>query len=311
MAAPTGLQGTRGAPAPGERARGVVALLGVQVCFGLFPLFVHWAADPGQGFAPRAIVFWRILVGGLVLGALAALRHPRKLLPERRHLGRLAVCALLGVPLNMGLALEGMARTSVIQAGLMVAQIPVFTYAVAWLAGQERLRLRRALGIALACVGAALLVLVRGGGAPPLGASRVGPLLMVVNCFSYAVYLVAVRRLLAERPALVVLAWVFGASLLTLPWFAHGVALIPPEASARAWTGVGYSVLFPTVLAYLWNGYALARVAASTAAVFIYLQPVISTAAAVAFAGERFLAAQGLAALLSFAGVWLVLRSPR
>lgn len=311
MAAPGALEGVRAAPAPGERTRGIVALLGVQLCFGLFPLFVHWAADPRGGFAPRAIVFWRIVVGALVLGALAVVRHPRRVWPERRHLKRLAVCALLGVPLNMGLALEGMARTSVIQAGLMVAQIPVFTYAVACVVGQERLRARRALGIGLACTGAALLVVVRGGGTPPLGASWIGPLLMVVNCFSYAVYLVAVRPLLQERPAIVVLAWVFGASLVTLPWFAHGGGLLPVGATGHAWVGLGYSLVFPTVLAYLWNGYALARVAASTAAVFIYLQPVIATLAAVAFAGEGVLLAQGLAAGLSFGGVWLVLRSPR
>jgi drug/metabolite transporter (DMT)-like permease len=215
------------------------------------------------------------------------------------------------VPLNLGLAMEGMARTSVIHAGLMVTQIPVFTYVVACLARQERVRAGRAAGNAVACVGAALLVLERGGGAPPLGASRAGPLLMVANCLTYAVYLVAVRRLLADRPALVVLAWVFALSLLTLPWFAHGTTLLPPAAGPGAWIGLGYALVFPTVLAYLWNGYALARVSASTAAVFIYLQPGIATAAAVAFAGERFVLPQVLAALLSFAGVWLVLRSPR
>jgi len=84
-----------------RRTQGLLALFGVQLCFGLSPLFAKWALEEPLGFAPRALVGWRILFGALCLGGLVAWRHPRLLVPPREELPRLALCALLGIVLNM------------------------------------------------------------------------------------------------------------------------------------------------------------------------------------------------------------------
>lgn len=293
-----------------SRIEGALASVGVQVCFGLFPLFLHWAADPREGFAPRALVVWRICFGALVLVPVAFLRHRGRFRVARADLPRLFVAGVLGVSANMALAGEGMSRTSVLSAGLLVTQIPVFTYAVAVLCAQERVQARRALGIAVALSGAALLVVARGSGSSPLGISRLGPLLMVANCIAYAIYLVLARELLARIPLLVVIAWVFLLSLPTLPFVAIGVDLVPERVGPRAALGFAYTLLFPTVLAYLLNAYALARVLASTAAVFIYLQPLVAGAAAALVLGEAPTPVAWVAGALSFAGIWLVAGGP-
>src|SRR5262245_46743252 len=110
---------------------GLLALLGVQLFFGLSPLFAKWTLTRPGGYEPRALLGWRILFGAVTLGGLAAWKHRCVLVPPRAELGRLAVCAVLGIVLNMGLYLEGVARASVVHTGLLVVQIPVFTYAVA------------------------------------------------------------------------------------------------------------------------------------------------------------------------------------
>ncbi len=289
------------------RLEGVAALLGVQVCFGLFPLFAHWTVERSSGFAPRALAFWRIVFGALVLSAIALARHRRSVHVAPRELPRLFLCGLLGVSLNMGLAMEGLARTSVLSAGLIVTLMPVFTYAIAVLVRQERLRLRRALGIAVALAGAAVLVIARSTGSSPFGTSRLGPLLMLANGLSYAGYLVLARALLQRHPPLVVLAWAFVLALPTLPLIALGLPLWPAHLGARAAVGLGYTLIFPTVVAYLLNAFALARVPASTAAVFIFLQPLVAGAAGALVLGEMPTLSAWIAGALLFTGICLVL----
>jgi len=290
---------------------GLLALVVVQFCFGLFPVLVKLAQDGGSGFSTSALASWRITVGALVLGAFALARHGRECLPRRQDLGRLFLCALLGIVANQLLALEGAARTSAAQAGILFTLIPVFTYAVAAVAKQEALTRRRSLGIAVALAGAVLLILGRGGDpgyAPdPLG----GSLMLIANCFAYAVYLVLARKLLDHLPTLVVIAWVFVLSLWAPPFvlaLGDDAALWPETASRDAWIGFAGLLLFSTVLAYLLNTYALARVSASTTAVFIYLQPLVSVGAAVLVLGERPGPSAAVAAALLFAGIWLVVR---
>ena len=289
-----------------RRLEGTLALAGAQLCFGLFPLFQHFATDRANGFTPRALVFWRVLFGALVLAAIAALRHGRAFLVAPRELPRLFLAGLLGVPLNMALAMEGMSRTSVLFAGLLVTQIPVFTYAFALLFGQERAVARRTLGIGVALCGALVLVLARAEGSSPLGSSRAGVVLMVANCLSYAVYLVLARELLRRRAALVVSAWIFLLSLPTLPLLALGQDLVPDALDGRAALGFAYSLVFPTVVAFFLNAFALERVSASTVAVFINLQPLVAGAAGALVLGELPTPVAWVAAGLLAAGIWLV-----
>lgn len=295
--------------------QGYLALILVQVFFGLFPVFIKLASDGGRGFTPRALAAWRIAVAALVLGGLALRRDGRRTLPRRADLPRLFACGLLGIVFNQVLALEGIVRTNVVDAGLLMTLIPVFTYALAVLVGQELLRGRRAGGIALALAGAVLLALPSGEGAPtasggPSGARVTGNLLIMANCASYAGYLVLARPLLARYSALTVIAWVFVLALPTLPIVAWGVPLLPLEGSRGVWLALAYVLVFPTVLAYLLNTWALARVSASTTAVFIYLQPFIAGLGAWLAFGEGLRSAAALAALLLFGGIWLVTITP-
>lgn len=287
--------------------RGHAALLVVQLCFGLFPLFAKLAA---ADFAPRALAIWRIAVGSVVLVGLAALVHRRRVVPAWRDLPEIALLALLGVVLNQVLALEGIALSTSMHAGLMMTLIPVFTFALAGLVGQERFAAGRAVGLAVALAGALVLQLgpgeQSGGRNVPLGNA-----LMAANCLSYAGFLVLARRFLRRHPPLVVIAWVYAASLPVLPFLARGVRVVPEDGSAGGWWALALLLLFPTVLAYLLNTYALSRVPASVTAVYIYLQPLVAGTAGVLVLDERLQPAMRVAIPLMFAGIYLVTRRPR
>ena len=231
---------------------------------------------------------WRLGVGALVLTGLAAWRHGfAALIPERRDVGRIVGCSLLGLVANQVLALEGMARTSSTAAGLLMPLIPVFTYGLAVLVRQEPFERRRVAGIAVALAGAVGLTLVTGDGAEHASAPVLGNALIAGNCLAYSVYLVWSRDVLARYPTLVFIALVYLASLPFLPFVAAGEELAPGEPTERALTALLWILAFPTVAAYLLNTYALARVRASTTAVYIYMQPLIALGAGVVWLDER------------------------
>ena len=310
-----------GAAAGDGRLAGHAALWAVQLCFGLFPVFGKWAIGPA-GFSPLAVGAWRIAFAALALGALALALHGRRALPTRRDLARLAVGSFLGITANMALYLEGLARSTATNAGLVVCLIPVFTFAIAAAVRQEPFLPLRALGLAVALGGASLLFWAE---RPELVAAHgLGNLLMALNTLSYAAYLVTTRPLSRRYPPIAVIAWVFVLALPFVPLLtaadmaghADGVAKgalevwFPPAATREAWLALGFVLVFPTAVAYLLNVFALSRLRASTTAVYVYLQSLITAAASALFLGERPTRALALAAACIFAGIWLVSRRP-
>ncbi|MCC6408534.1 MAG: DMT family transporter [Planctomycetes bacterium] len=286
-----------------ERKKGYIALLWVQVLFGLFPAVRHWAPDH---FSARAIVGWRILVGAGVLGGAAVVVHRRAMLPKREDLPRLVVCALFGIALNMVLFLEGLDRSTPVNAALIMPVIPVFTYVIATLLGSERFDAQRGIGIAVALTGTLVLLLQRG---PDLShAYLFGNLLMLTNAASYAYFLVLARPLTQRYPPLVVIAWVFLLAAPTVPLFAWNADFFPAGAGSREWGALVFVLLGATVGAYLLNTYALSKVSASTTAAYIYLQPLVTCAADYFWLGRPLQEGLLLAAALIFTGLALVLR---
>ena len=86
--------------------------------------------------------------------------------------------------------------------------------------------------------------------------------------------------------------------------------LVPEGAPTEAWLAILYIVIFPTIFTYLLNSFALVRVSASTAASFIFLQPMITVVGALWWLDEALPQHFVLSTLLTFGGVWVVARRP-
>jgi len=171
----------------------------------------------------------------------------------------------------------------------------------------ERFRWNRAIGIALALGGALTLLGVDGFSAD--GAHLLGNAMILVNCMSYALFLVLVRPLSSRYPALQLVAMLFGVA---------GVAVAIPGGLAWAelaprLTGhdvglLAFIVAVPTVGAYSLTQMGLRRAESSVVATYIYLQPVFGVTLATIFLGERPGARVAVAAALIFTGVFVSTR---
>jgi len=137
----------------------IALLLALGSLWSLSPAFTKFLAL--EGIPPMGVVFWQTLIAGT--GLLAICRFRRVAIAvDRRHVTYYAVMGAVGIALpnsNMVFVVGH------IPAGLMsviIVTAPVITYAVAVAIRLELLDLRRAGGVALGFVGAAVLVLPRG-----------------------------------------------------------------------------------------------------------------------------------------------------
>ncbi len=281
-----------------------IALLAVQLMFGSSAVIGKTAL---QTFPSHSIVGFR--VGGAALAFYFLQRFRGSLKLDRKiHYLHFALLSLFGVIFNQLLFFKGLSLTTATNTSLLAVMIPVFAFVFSSLIGNEKLTWRKIMGIIIAAFGVIYLI-------NPLNASfssetTQGDIMIILNSMCYAIYVAASKRLVSHYGALKSIAWVFiFAFFINVPiglYFLQSVDLY--EVTPKAWLAIGAIVLFPTILAYYWNTWALARVEPSIVAVYIYLQPLIGTFLAVFILGEEWKPRIFLAMALIFAGVYLVTR---
>ena len=260
-----------------------------------------------RDFPAASIVLFRV-VGAAAVLLLVNLVWTRRWVTDRKDLGRLAVLGLLGVVLNQTLFLIGLGHTTAINATILVTTIPIFTVLYSVLSHREPPSALKFGGIAVAGLGAIYLIGPdRLSLAPELA---LGNLLIVVAMFFYSLYLVHSKAMVLRYGPVAVSAYVMMFSALgTLPLGLLGLATVDlPAVRPVTWMWVGYIVVFPTIVAYFLNIWALKRVSPNLVAVYIYLQPLFTALVAPAvLAGERVTTRAAIAGAAIFLGLALVI----
>jgi drug/metabolite transporter (DMT)-like permease len=281
-----------------------LALVAVQLIFGTWPIVAKVALRvlPSTG-----LVAFRIAGAAVALLALLRMRG-RVVVPRRADLARLALYSLLGVVLNQFLFVKGLALSTVVNSTLLGTAIPVSTLVVGAALGYERLTIRSALGTLIAAAG--VVYLIDPFRADLAGDKTLGNVLLVANTIAYGSYIAISQDVFRRYGALTSITWVFVLGcVVAVPFGGYYLSDVPLQnLSPHVWLAVAYIILVPTVGAYYLNAWALERVAPSTVAVYVYLQPLIAYAVAPLFLGaeELWTARTFVAAALIFAGVAVV-----
>jgi drug/metabolite transporter (DMT)-like permease len=234
-------------------------------------------------------------------------RHDRVLLFWESFLGNFlfSICMLFGVAL-----------TSALAAGVIMAAIPAVVALMSWAFLRERISRRVAAGIACAVGGIALVSLTRHSGASS-ASSLIGNLLLVGAVCCEASYVVIGKRLTgnvgAKRISSLVNLW--GLALVTPFGVWQALRFDFVSVSGGDWALLlFYSLAASMVTVWLWMT-GLKHVPASSAGVFTVLLPLSAAAIGVIFLGERFDVAQAAAFALAVLGVllatWPGHRTPR
>ena len=258
-------------------------------------------------FPPGVLVCFRVFGATavlLILNFLAGGTWVRNL----RDLWRLAILGLLGIAANQTLFLYGLRQTTAINATILVTTVPVFTVLGSVLLGNESASVLKFSGIILAALGTVYLIGPdRISLAPHLA---LGNALIVLGMMCYAAYFIYSKSVVNRYGPVTVSFYVMlFAGFGVLPFGIAGIRQMRiSELEPAVWWWVGYIVIFPTILTYLLNIWALQRASSNTVAVYIYLQPLFAALGAPLFLrGEGLTARAALAGMTIFAGLALVL----
>jgi drug/metabolite transporter (DMT)-like permease len=285
-----------------NRFRPHLALIAVQILFGTWPIIGKIVL---RSLSVTSLVVCRLIGAAIAFSLLQRQLKPLLKMP-RGDFALLVLCAICGVVGNQLLYVKALSLTTVINAALLTATIPVITLLVSILFGSDRWSVKRLLGIALACAG--VVYLVNPARAQLSPDTTLGNLLLIANGLMYGLYIVISKSLFERYGALNVITWIFLVSaVMVAPLGLYSFR--SQNLAALDWTVwllVVVIILLPTVGAYYLNAWALTHVSPSTATVYIYLQPLIAFSLAPLVLGEKWNSRTGIATILIFAGVGLV-----
>jgi drug/metabolite transporter (DMT)-like permease len=296
-------------------------LNGTAVLYALILLMVaFWSGNYIAGkialreLSPLFLAGLRIGLAGVTMVPLyaweRAARRPKRP-PQAEslpHVVQLLILGLLGVTLNQFFFIVGLSRTSVAHAAILIGLTPIQVLIIAGVRGQERITARKAVGMAIALAGVALLKAFEP--AAGTGATWLGDFFILLTGLCFALFTVFGKEVTGEYSTITMNTYAYvGGAMALLPltvWEATHQPLA--HVSAGAWLAAIYMALFPSVIAYLIYYHALAHMAASRVSAFSYLQPVFASIMGVVILGETLGAPVIAGGAVILAGVYLAER---
>ncbi|MGA3078963.1 MAG: DMT family transporter [Bryobacteraceae bacterium] len=294
---------------------------GTAVLYALILLMVaFWSGNYIAGkialreLSPLFLAGLRIGLAGVTMVPLyaweRAARRPKRP-PQAEslpHVVQLLILGLLGVTLNQFFFIVGLSRTSVAHAAILIGLTPIQVLIIAGVRGQERITARKAVGMAIALAGVALLKAFEP--AAGTGATWLGDFFILLTGLCFALFTVFGKEVTGEYSTITMNTYAYvGGAMALLPltvWEATHQPLA--HVSAGAWLAAIYMALFPSVIAYLIYYHALAHMAASRVSAFSYLQPVFASIMGVVILGETLGAPVIAGGAVILAGVYLAER---
>ncbi|MFN8307389.1 MAG: DMT family transporter [Ferruginibacter sp.] len=257
---------------------------------------------------PFGINVVRVGVSTLLFWCLFFLK-PANISIAREDRLRLILCAVTGIAVNQLLFLKGLSLTYSIHASLLMLTTPILiVFIAAWLL-KEKAGPWKIAGLLLGIAGALVLILAKdnsGNGNNVL----FGDILIIINAVSYTIYFILVKPLMLKYNPVVLIRWIFTIGLLlVLPFGWAEFAVIRWEHFQPIdILSISLVTITGTFLAYLFNIYGIKVLGSSVAGFYIYTQPVFAALIAMLFLKEELTPYKLIAALMIFAGVYLVNR---
>jgi drug/metabolite transporter (DMT)-like permease len=231
-----------------------------------------------RGFSPLALAQVRAILTAILFGFLfVAFRHGSFPRLRRRQWLYFALMAFCGVTVGQILFIRALSLTSVPHAALIVAVEPVMVLILSVLIRLEPLTLLKALGMAISFSGVVMLTYAR-----TAHGNRVhwlGDVILLAQILVFAYYTILMKGVADQYDALTLNALVFGlGALMMIPFGAKAAWDVSwSQIPVRALLGLGFMVVFSSVVAFMLFASALAELTASRVAAFNYIEPIIAT----------------------------------
>jgi drug/metabolite transporter (DMT)-like permease len=274
---------------------------------------LFWAGNSVVGRAlhefvpPVTLAFWRWSIALLLLlpWIVRPLWRQRRVI--RSSWKVLLLLSILGVATYNTLNYAALQTTTATNSALINSACTVMIIVVNFILFRVRASAWQWTGVAVSLAGT-LVIVGRGDAGVLLGLELVrGDVLLLMLAVFWALYTACLRWRPRDLDGLgflgstVVIGLLILAPLYCWEAFNSGPVTLSPGVIA----GVGYTGIFPSVLAYLFWNRGVAEVGANRAGQFLHLVPLFGTLLAVVFLRESLQAFHLAGAALIFAGIYL------
>ncbi|MBT8282605.1 MAG: DMT family transporter, partial [Muriicola sp.] len=243
-----------------KRTLALLAALGATVIYGLnhtiakgvMPIYVK----------PFGFIMIRVL-GATALFWAISLLGPRERI-EKKDWGRLLLCSIFGMVINMLAFFKGLELSTPINSSVLVTTTPIIVVVLSALLIQERIRLFKGLGVIIGLVGALGLIIYGQEVRQDAPNIPLGNMLFLVNALFFGLYLILVKKLIAKYHPFTLMKWLFLLGIfinlpVALPDFLEiSWTTLPAEALWK----ITFVVLGTTFCTYLFNAFALTQLKA-------------------------------------------------
>ncbi|MEZ4809663.1 MAG: DMT family transporter [Allomuricauda sp.] len=283
-------------------AIGATTIYGINhtVAKGVMPTYVK----------PFGFIMLRVVGAALLFWGISFLGPKEKI--EKRDWGRILVCALLGMAINMLSFFKGLQLSTPINSAVLVTITPIIVVILSAFLLSEKISLNKGLGIFLGFIGAIGLIVFGAEIRQDAPNIPLGNFLFIVNAVSYGSYLIVVKKLIEKYHPFTLMKWLFTvAVIINLP-------ITLPEVLEIKWSSIplwaygamAFVVIGTTFTTYLFNVFALTELKASTVGAFVYIQPLIGILFALFTGKDHLTWVKILATILVLLGVYLASKRP-
>lgn len=284
-------------------AMGATTIYGINhtVAKGVMPIYVQPFGFILLRVVGAAILFWAISIFG-----------PKEKI-EKKDWGRILVCAILGMVINMLAFFKGLQLSTPINSSVLITITPIIVVALSAFFLSEKITLYKGLGILLGFVGAVGLILFGAEIRQDAPNIPLGNFLFLVNATSYGAYLIVVKKLIEKYHPFTLMKWLFTIAIIinlpiTLPEFLEiEWATLP----IWAYGSIAFVIIGTTFMTYLFNSFALTQLKASTVGAFVYVQPLFGIIFALFSGKDQLTMVKIIATAFVLVGVYLASKKPR
>jgi drug/metabolite transporter (DMT)-like permease len=223
----------------------------------------------------------------IVIAGRQRLRFPLRMLP------RFAMLVLTGFVVNKLFEYIGLNLTTASDTALLISTESIFTALFSWVILRERFSRTAVLALAIGFPGVYLII--EKGFIPHMDTTGsaslrvLGDLLVILSLAFESGYTVSGKALLDRYPPLLITsASIIGSLFFWLPAGGEEIARLGwPQLSLAGWLGLLYLAIAVTAVGYFLWFQALTRVDASSAAPFLFIQPLLGAVSSILLLGEE------------------------
>jgi drug/metabolite transporter (DMT)-like permease len=255
---------------------------------------------------PFTLMVFRFGIGAVFLLLIVLLTGEKTRFPIK-YFPHLFILAILGTFCHQLLQTTSLIFIDASSAGWLISVTPVFTVILSMIFLHEKMSIKKAFGIIAAIAGVMMVTTAGSENRFEIG-MNIGFLLMLLSTLNWAVYTVLLKSLKVPlSPVVLTLYITLIGFLVTTPFILrnHGWEALPGLSTVE-WGHLLFLGIFVSGSGYWFWAKSLEVLQASQAGVIMYLEPIVTFAAAVLILHERAMWMNIAGGLIIICGVAVV-----